>query len=228
VTFFNFSEKHVQALMDIIYGRKVILPVKEKPRFVSLLNKLGIIWTEIMSQEIENVREDSRTEISGAGTGRGTGAVSTGEPVACASELKRQQPPSDPVIERQQPPSSVPAKDGPSYPKSSGNMNDFYALLDEFTETDKSELEKIDHMLLGSSGEADRMYKCMKCAERFKFFTQAEKHHRHHEFLASKPIREKLIKAELDRQSDEKNISKLEKAIGKKDRKFLIRAFRFV
>ena len=110
--------------------------------------------------------------------------------------------------------------------KDSSNEDDLFSILDQFTETSEEELQKINHILIGTNGQPDRGYKCMKCVEKFKFFTQAQKHHTEHEFIAFQPVREMLKRAELGRQDDDQNLSKIEKAIGKAEKKKLIRALR--
>ena len=217
---------------------------KEKPRLIFLLDKLGISWVESENQLEESVvmqeSRPARTKRVDAPVKLGTSDKETSSSQSLIPEKKDSRSesleamtkpvnaPGKPVASEKEAKRSILNKAVQSAPMSSTNVNEFFAMLDEFTETNQSELDKIHHMLLGNSGEANRMYKCMKCSERFKFFTQAEKHHREHEFIASKPIRDKLIKAELDRQNEETSLSKLEKAIGKKENKSVIKAIRLI
>ena len=210
VAFFNFSENIIQTAIDVIYGKEIILPIKEKNRLTSFLSKLGVIWSE------ENM---------------GTGADVTTAP---KGSTEVDQAPKKAINASFKPPSTKKSSAsneakaiGEHFNVESSNENDFYAVLDQFTETSNEELEKINHMLLGESGDPTRMYKCMKCPDKYKFFTQAEKHHQEHEFEAFRPVRETLRKAELDRQKDAQNLEKIEKGIGKIDKKTLIRALRY-
>ena len=241
VAFFNVGEKLVQTVVDILYEKPVILSDREKPRIIPLLKKLGISVTDTVFPTEVNTKNRAEACIKNvAPTKLPEATISASpspDPQPSSSALFMHPPsPSAPVTGWESP--TVPVhietyKEVVKKPSNQkevvnkpSNQNDFYAILDEFTETSDTELERIGHMLLGRSGDPDRMYKCMKCPESSKFFTQAEKHHRNHEFELTKPIREKLIKAELDRQNDVKSIHKLEKAIGTKDKKVLIKAFR--
>jgi len=104
--------------------------------------------------------------------------------------------------------------------------NDFYAILDQFTETSDEELNRINHMLIGESGTKSRGYKCLKCELQCKYFTQAKKHHSEHEFTRLAPVRELIKRAALEQQSYEQDIAKFEKAVGTADKKRLVRALR--
>jgi hypothetical protein len=42
VVLFGVSDKVVQATIDIIYGKEIIFPYKEKQRLTWFLNKLGV------------------------------------------------------------------------------------------------------------------------------------------------------------------------------------------
>ena len=215
VAFFNFSENIIQTAIDVIYGKEIILPIKEKNRLTSFLSKLGVIWSE------ENM-----------GTGADVTTAPKGSTEVDQAQSKKKV--TNKAIDERKPPSakkSSASNDdksiGQHFNVESSNENDFYAVLDQFTETSNEELEKINHMLLGESGDPTRMYKCMKCPDKSKFFTQAEKHHQEHEFEAFRPVRETLRKAELDRQKDAQNLEKIEKGIGNIDKKRLIRALRY-
>ena len=216
VAFFNFSEKIIQTAIDVIYGKEIILPIKEKNRLTSFLSKLGVIWSE------ENMGTGADVTTAPKGSTEVDQAQSKKNVTNKAIDVSC-KPPSAKKSSASNDDKSI----GKHFNVESSNENDFYAVLDQFTETSNEELEKINHMLLGESGDPTRMYKCMKCTDKSKFFTQAEKHHQEHEFEAFRPVRETLRKAELDRQKDAQNLEKIEKGIGKIDKKTLIRALRY-
>ena len=249
VAFFNFAERIVQTAIDVIYGKEFILTINEKNKLVFLLTKLGISWSEFESEEPKEPTEPQKPKkrreqkelkeptviecnIAGGKDASKESQHSTNTnfdheqiPLAQSSTIKDSkvmQPPTRPSTS-----SSNVVQEKETH-KDTSNEDDFFSILDQFTETSEEELQKINHILIGENGQPDRMYKCMKCVEKYKFFTQAQKHHLEHEFVAFRPVREMLKRAELGRQEDDRNLSKIEKAIGKAEKKKLIRALRFL
>ena len=76
--------------------------------------------------------------------------------------------------------------------QSKARQNEFYAILDQFTETNADELEKISHMLIGEDGKPDRRYKCLNCEKSSNFFTQAQRHYLEHKHSELSVARETL------------------------------------
>ena len=247
VAFFNFTEKMVQNAIDVIYGKEIILTINEKNRLSSLLSKLDVTWSKFEPNEHKELKEPKDLKEPK----KQKKLKDPNEPIAMESDItekegaskesphlirkrndKKQtihtQPRTIEESEFKQPttPPSTSSFNVLVKQKDSSNEDDFFSILDQFTETSEEELQKINHILIGENGQPDRGYKCMKCVEKFKFFTQAQKHHNEHEFIAFQPVREMLKRAELGRQDDDTNLSKIEKAIGKADKKKLIRALR--
>ena len=215
IAFFNYSEQMIQTLVDIMNGKEVVIPVKEKNRLVSLLDKLGVKWEEHAvdlldrpsSQDLqpENRRENLPNSKSFP--------LASNEMCPPPSNLQPSQEDTESRIDSEE---AAKARD----------KEDFFAILDTFTETSEEELQRTNHVMFGESGEKSRGYQCLICSVKSNYFTQAKKHHDEHEFESLKPVREKLKKAELDRKNDEQDIAKLEKAIGSTDKKRLLRALR--
>ena len=219
VVFFGFSEKTVEAVIDVIYGKTVIVPSKEKGRIITLFNKLGVGWSE-KSERVDlacGMTEDSNKQDN----------IAEYSPPIKITKMKEKENVKTPdPIHATPPPFQNKNTEMSKLEKHSSNENDFYAILDSFTETSEEELERIEHTLVGDNRDPNRRYKCKKCKEEFKHFTQARNHHEEHEFIAFKPVREALRKAELDRQRDDKYISNLEKQVGKTELKSIKRALK--
>ena len=232
VAFFNISDKIVQSAIDVIYGKEVIFPEKDKQRLTWFLTKLGVKWSdEVRTEELEQsptkqlqntlVETPTNLELSippapkvkdqlvVTSANRSKGSML---PPAKLKSLEKTPEPKQQVLER----------------KETTCEEDFFSVLDKFTETSEEELAKIGHMLIGESGKPDRRYKCLKCPSTSKFFTQAERHNLEHEHEAFSSVRNTLRKAELERANDAKNIAKIEKGIGKTEGKTLVRALRSV
>ena len=227
----------MQAAIDIISGKELLISVKEKNKVMDLLYKLGVKCA---------VQEDINTNVMSQKTSRAQQPNKISKCQEKSSYPSTSAEPSEiemlPMVDPGPTVSSVGV--GETVPEVSvgvddryvrkevtderekSNKEDFYAILDQFPETSDEELEKINHMTIGESGSKNRGYKCLKCALQFKYFTQAKKHHSEHEFTRLAPVREKLKKAEMDRQNDEQDIAKFEKAIGVTDKKKLTRALR--
>ena len=211
VAFFNHDEQTIQTVIDIINGKEVVIPSRDKSRLVSLLNKLGMKWED----QTTLVLRDRHSEKN---------AKNLRDNEVAPSVSSAMLPP--PVLN---PSACVSAGDT----KSTADLkepakDDFYAILDTFTETSAEELERVNHVLVGKSGDKNRGYKCKICNVQSKYFSQAKKHHSDHEFEYLKPITEKMKKAEMDRRNDEQDISKFEKAIGSIDKKRIKRALRLI
>ena len=215
IAFFNYNEQIVQALIDVINGKEVVIPRKEKTRFVSLLEKLGVKWEE-------EVTPPSLERLSNLDQGSEKSAKNPLGPEPTPSVSKKILPQSILPSGSKDDVETVTGSEEPEVKK----KDDLYALLDTFTETSEEELQRIQHRLFGESGQKTRRYKCTICGIESKYFTLAKKHHSEHEHERLKPIREKMKKAEMDRRSDEQDISKLEKAIGNTDKKKVVKALR--
>ena len=218
IFFFNVADKVIQAAIDIIYGKEVLFPARDTGRLTWLLTKLEVKWSE----------GDDPEEIDPV-PGHSTDPVTTIQPIMMPQKRKTEnkeldmQPPKSSKIKKKTAEAELEKKHNDDAAEA-----DFYSILDKFTETSDEELTKIAHMLIGEDGTPDRRYKCLKCENSSKFFTQAQKHHLEHEHKVLSIVRETLKKAELERQNDAQNIAKIEKAIGKEDRKKLVSALRLV
>ena len=209
IVFFNVAERVLQAAIDVIYGEEIVFPAKQKNTLIWLLNKLQVKWSE----EETPVEAAAVVVESNLPTSQPSGSTDFSLQPPNVKKQKQLQKKLSTVFEE---------------PALAATKEDFYAILDTFTETSDEELRKIHHMLLGESGTLTRKYKCLKCEKSSKFFTQAERHHLEHEHSALSVVRETLKKAELERAIDSKNISKLEKGIGKMEDKKLIRSLRLI
>ena len=214
IAFFNYNEEIVQAVVDVINGQEVVLPKKEKNRFVSLLEKLSVKWEELNTtlDRLPNLDQGSEKSAKNPPESEPTPSVSEKISPPTVVHSSGSKGIHENITDYEEP--AVKEKE------------DLYALLDTFTETSEGELHQIHHGLAGESGQKTRRYKCTICGVESKYFTLAKKHHSEHEFENLKPIREKIKKAELDRKSDEEAITKLEKAIGNTDKKRVVKALR--
>ena len=218
VAFFNVSDNIVKSAIDVMYGKEILFPEKQKHKLTWFLTKLGVKWSdevrtgedkEIPPEKLQNPDIETPMNLEPVITAANSSKESMPSSISSKS-LKKAAEPKQQLLARNE------AKE------------DFFEILDKFTETSEDELKKINHMLIGESGEPDRQYKCLKCPSRSKFFTQAERHNLEHEHEAFSSVRETLRKAELERANDAKNIAKIEKGIGKTDGKTLVRALRSV
>ena len=223
IAFFNYNQQSIQTVVDVMNGKEVQIQLKEKSRIIALLSKLEVKW-EDNSQSVSFVNdqenqdsesEQSRTHVSEHSLSRSKTML----------PLKRLLPPRPPVdTNRLSSCSKAPApaitnevvdneRKDIAIPKEKETSDklDLYAFLDTFTETTEEELEKINHTLVGKSGTKTRGYKCLKCSEQSKYFTIAEKHNNDHLHEELRPVREKMKKADLDRQSYELEIVKRRK-----------------
>ena len=228
VAFFNVSDNIVQSAIDVIYGKEILFPEKQKHKLTWFLTKLGVKWSDevitdgkkdIPTEQLQktDVENPMKMEVSIPPSHK----VKDQPVVTAANSLKGIMLPSTSSKSLEK----IPETKQQALPRKEATCEeDFFAILDKFTETSDEELTKINHMLIGESGEPDRQYKCLKCPSTSKFFTQAERHNLEHEHEAFSSVRETLRKAELERANDAKNIAKIEKGIGKTDGKTLVRA----
>ena len=221
IAFFGHAETLVQAAVDVIYDKEILFPAKEKGRLTTLLTRLGVKWCDKhMPEDIISSKASKPSETEAALVNKFEYPMT-----------KEVAPPIPPKSDSSSKGAAIiqtpmPLKSVKTSAKEASNDEDFFAVLDTFTEKNDEELKKISHMLIGEDGEPSRMYKCLKCPQASKFFSQAEKHHLEHEFSEYSSVREILKKAELERQSDVQNIAKIEKAVGKTDKKKLVRALK--
>lgn len=230
VVFFGFGgENIVQTVIDVMYGKTVIVKLKDKGRVIALFKKLGVEWSEKF-EEKGDLASRTTTEDSNK-----QDIISKNSPPTKKIKIVKENesfntPDPTPAIQPSAPPPPPMQSKSTEMPtvggKHSSNEEDLYAILDSFTETSEEELERIQHTLVGENRDPNRKYKCTKCQEEFKHFTQARNHHEEHQFLAFKPVREALRKAELDRQREDRHISDLEKQIGKTEKKTIKRALK--
>ena len=209
IVFFNVSEKVVETAIDVLYGKEVAFPAKDKNKLTWFLTKLGVKWTDADDPiEFPNFPDDDNgsSSIFPPMKNQPGGSLLSGTTKKA----------SDVIHQREQIPVKIVTT----------TEEDFFSILDEFSETTAEELAKIGHMHIGESGNITRSYKCLKCDSFSKFFTQAQKHHLEHEHDAFKDVRETLKNAELERKSNAKSISKIEKNIGKVEGKKSMKALR--
>ena len=64
IVFFNVSPKIVKGVLDIIYGKEIVVPMKEKGKFSWFLSKLGVKWLDCSSKEYLSKQSQSDTDIS--------------------------------------------------------------------------------------------------------------------------------------------------------------------
>ena len=194
IVFFNVSEKVVQSAIDVLYGKEITFPAKDKNKLTWFLTKLEVKWMD-SDEPIENYAIDESPTIPVENPRSSSIFPPMPSPKRKLSDVSH---PRDPI----------PVK------KSTTTEEDLFAILDEFTETNAEELAKIGHMQIGESGNVNRSYKCLKCESVSKFFTQAEKHNLEHEHEAFSDVRATLKNTELERKSIAKSINKIEKGTG--------------
>ena len=218
IVFFNVAERVIQAAIDVICGEEIIFPVKQKNTLIWLLNKLQVKWSDEetpVEAEADVTERDAPSDVlaSQPDHTKASGSTDFSTRPPNVKKRKHSQEKLSTVFEE---------------PALEASKEDFYAILDTFTETSDEELNKIHHMLVGETGTPTRKYKCLRCEKSSKFFTQAERHHLEHEHASLSVVRETLKKAELERAIDSKNISKLEQGIGKIEDKKVIRSLRLI
>ena len=238
VSFFGYNEKLIQAVIDVLYEKEIQFPSKDKGRLTSILTKLGVSWSdenipEEMTKDASHSKSLKLKPIEKEADARDEQKCPMGEEIPPNSPSVMQPPlpiksdfKANKNVTLQPPIQSKSDLTVEATVKETSNIDDFYAILDQFTETSDEELKKISHMLIGEVGQPNRSYKCLKCPKSFKYFSQAQKHHQEHEFTQFSSVREMLRKAELERQTDAQNISKIEKGIGKTEKKKLVSALR--
>ena len=238
VSFFGYNEKLIQAVIDVLYEKEIQFPSKDKGRLTAILTKLGVSWSdenlpEEMTKDASHSKSLKPKPIENEAVARDEQKCPMGEETPPDPPIVKQPPlptksdfKANKNVTLQPPIQSKSDLTVETTVKETSNEDDFYAILDQFTETSNEELKKISHMLIGEVGQPNRSYKCLKCPKSFKYFSQAQKHHQEHEFTQFSSVREMLRKAELERQSDAQNISKIEKGIGKTEKKKLVGALR--
>lgn len=180
---FGVTEKVAQATIDIIYGKEIIFPSKEKQRLTWFLTKLGVKWCDK-----DTLDEAITTPSCSLDPGKSVGNPQTLEmeppkklkPQANEKQLDKQKVPVQHPMALEQKSSENQLSQTESEEHKKARQNEFYAILDQFTETNAEELEKISHILIGEDGKPDRRYKCLNCEKSSSFFTQAERHHLEH------------------------------------------------
>ena len=199
IAFFATSEEALLSAIDIIYGKEVTLPNKEKKRVVWLLDKLGVKWCQGgLLMDSSTGQEKQVEECLSVQNRKEVKEPQVIEKLETVEVSKENEVVDDPS------PETSGIKDSFKVPPTASIDDDFYCILDKFTETSDEELKRINHMIIGESGRNDRRYKCLKCELAFKFFTQAERHHLEHTHEEFTPIRDILRKAEQDRAEDSK------------------------
>ena len=223
VAIFNYDEQTIQAMIDIINGKEVVISFKEKGRLVSLLDRLGVKWEDQTTSDFLDRPPRSEKNAQNLRDNELTPSVSNVTlppsiliPPASGSQVDME---SDSLAD-------MGGRTDFKEPAKVKEKEDIYAILDTFTETSEEELKRINHALVGKSGQKCRGYKCTICKAQSNYFSQAKKHHSEHEFEYLKPISEKMKKAEMNRKSEEQDIVKFEKAIGSTDKKRLTRVLR--
>ena len=87
---------------------------------------------------------------------------------------------------------------------SESDKNDYYTLLDEFTETDDDEVKRIDHTRILNRPHGTDKYRCNKCRKGATYFCEAERHfmvHSHEDFAS---VRKELARIDTERANDAK------------------------
>ena len=201
IAFFGTTKEVLQIVIDIIYGKEVTLSNKGKNRVVWLLDKLGVKWCHGGPTADSNIGQESQEEeCSSVQQNR----KENKETPVFEKEKTEEVSKDDDVVDVQIPQTSRSIKDTFKVPVTAINDDDFYSILDKFTETSDEELKRINHMIIGESERNEKRYKCLKCEHAFRFFTQAERHHLEHANEEFSPVRDILRKAELDRAEDSK------------------------
>ena len=78
----------------------------------------------------------------------------------------------------------------------------FYNFLDQYTITDDGEVLKIDHEKMKDS--EGHKYLCIKCGQKSKYFSLADRHYDWHCHQDYRNVREALSTAEFSRANDAK------------------------
>ena len=197
VVLFGVTDKVAQAAVDLIYGKEIIFPSKEKQRLTWFLTKLGVKWCDKETLDETVTKKSSALDPVPAPCSSNP-QISEMEP-SKTSQLQNTKKQLHGQKDPLQHPETVEQK---SYENQSTQMeeeaqntarqNEFYAILDQFTETNDEELAKISHMLIGEDGKPDRRYKCLNCEKSSNFFTQAQRHHLEHKHSELSFVRETL------------------------------------
>ena len=237
IAFFNTPSLIVETAIDILYGKEIVIPVRYKSRLTHVLEKLEVKWTDGDMPE-----ETDRYLFPPPSTSSSKAELSPKSMIVQENPSKHFKIPgtsSQSVhekFERVETPEQVETlevetHEAPEAKKAkldTANEEDFYAILDKFTETSEAELNRICHIRIGEDGQPDRRYQCLKCERKSKYATQAQEHYREHENVEFSSVRETLRKSELDRLNEVNNISKIEKGIGKVPKKEIMTTLRRV
>jgi len=211
---FNTHHHVLRAFVNVLYGEETLFPSKDQKRLIFLLSKFGVKWEYVVDKKVDSAKDilkrpdtESKDDADNVELSSiippyvpKTGAEETGSTLEDHGEVK-----------------DVTADKPSTHDASSHKVqinDDYYEVLDEFTEADDGELEKINHVKMVICGSNQHKYKCTKCGMLWRFFSQAEHHHIEHEFTKTKHIREVLKDAELERTKDLKSLKKIEKIAG--------------
>ena len=187
VVLFGVSDKVVQATIDIIYGKEIIFPYKEKQRLTWFLNKLGVKWCDKETLDDAVTSPSCSLDPAPSGSNPQTSEMEPPKTLKLKSTEKQLDGSKEPAQQsKTEDPKSSENQLGQieEEEQNKARQNEFYEILDKFTETNAEELAKISHMLFGEDGKPDRRYKCLNCEKSSNFFTQAQRHnleHKHNE-----------------------------------------------
>ena len=187
VVLFGVSDKVVQATIDIIYGKEIIFPYKEKQRLTWFLNKLGVKWCDKETLDDAVTSPSCSLDPAPSGSNPQTSEMEPPKTLKLKSTEKQLDGSKEPAQQsKTEDPKSSENQLGQieEEEQKKARQNEFYEILDKFTETNAEELAKISHMLIGEDGKPDRRYKCLNCEKSSNFFTQAQRHnleHKHNE-----------------------------------------------
>ena len=187
VVLFGVSDKVVQATIDIIYGKEIIFPYKEKQRLTWFLNKLGVKWCDKETLDDAVTSPSCSLDPAPSGSNPQTSEMEPPKTLKLKSTEKQLDGSKEPAQQsKTEDPKSSENQLGQieEEEQNKARQNEFYEILDKFTETNAEELAKISHMLIGEDGKPDRRYKCLNCEKSSNFFTQAQRHnleHKHNE-----------------------------------------------
>ena len=183
VVLFGVSDKVVQATIDIIYGKEIIFPYKEKQRLTWFLNKLGVKWCDKETLDDAVTSPSCSLDPAPSGSNPQTSEMEPPKTLKLKSTEKQLDGSKEPAQQsKTEDPKSSENQLGQieEEEQNKARQNEFYEILDKFTETNAEELAKISHMLIGEDGKPDRRYKCLNCEKSSNFFTQAQRHHLEH------------------------------------------------
>ena len=142
IAFFGTHGEVMQSAVDIIYGKEIKLNNKHKHRVVWLLDKLGVKWCQDDPLEDSNTSQERRVQECKTIPQNVNAIEETSD-----SEKEREKTEVKSIEDGKA--INIPQTTGSVKETATATDDDFYAILDKFTETSDEELSKIHHLIIG-------------------------------------------------------------------------------